>query len=71
MCDVFVVFVLLDVTIVYCCCPMRSDDCDVVVEQEEALRNVIKASLASQLQQDLKKKQEEAKELEKEVDEEI
>ena len=27
MCDVFVVFVLLDVTIVYCCCPMRSDDC--------------------------------------------
>ena len=50
---------------------MRSDDCDVVVEQEEALRNVIKASLASQLQQDLKKKQEEAKELEKEVDEEI
>lgn len=39
--------------------------------QEEALRNVIKASLASQLQQDLKRKEEEAKELEKEVDEEI
>lgn len=30
---------------------------------------MIKASLASQLQQDLKRKEEEAKELEKEVDE--
>ncbi|XP_062586198.1 dynein axonemal intermediate chain 4-like isoform X3 [Saccostrea cucullata] len=39
--------------------------------QEDALRNVIKASLASQLQQDLKKKEEEAKELEQEIDEDI
>ncbi|XP_048760663.1 dynein axonemal intermediate chain 4-like isoform X4 [Ostrea edulis] len=44
---------------------------DPPANQEEALRNVIKASLASQLQQDLKKKEEEAKELEQEVDEEI